>query len=170
MATKKLTYGEQLKHPLWQKMRLQVLEAAGWQCQACQSDDAMLHVHHKQYIKGRMAWDYAIDNFESLCEKCHKETHDTKSLLNDVLANIPTAMWPSAAALLAGWADDYMPDNLLLVAWDDMQAKYAGQWAWAVSNLNADQTLETLDCFSQLNPQGFLEVMRVAVRKDFDGA
>lgn len=107
----KLTYGEQLRRPEWQKVRLLVLERSGWKCEQCGNDEQMLHVHHKRYIKGRMAWDYEMDNFEALCESCHKENHQHRDRIETVLASIPGYMWEQAADVLTFWAWDYLPDG-----------------------------------------------------------
>lgn len=69
----KLSYAEQLKRPEWQKVRLEVLKKADWRCQCCCAEDKQLQVHHRIYIKGRMVWEYEFDNFQCLCEDCHKE-------------------------------------------------------------------------------------------------
>lgn len=114
----KMTYSDQLKRPEWQRKRLEVLEAAGWQCQSCDAADKTLHVHHKQYIKGRSAWDYEISNFEALCENCHAESHHAKDLINAVLAALPSSHWHGAACLLIGWAEDSIPPELFETAYD----------------------------------------------------
>lgn len=84
MATK-LTYSEQLKHPNWQRKRLETLEAHGWACRRCEAQDITLHVHHKQYIKGRMAWEYEDSDLDVLCESCHAVEHDHQDLLRRIL-------------------------------------------------------------------------------------
>lgn len=107
----KLTYGEQLRRPEWQKVRLRVLERASWKCEQCGDEEQMLHVHHKRYIKGRMAWDYELDNFEALCEPCHKDSHQHRERIEIVLASIPGFMWERAADVLTFWAWDYLPEG-----------------------------------------------------------
>jgi hypothetical protein len=107
----KLTYAEQLRRPEWQKMRLLVLERAGWKCEQCGEEEKMLHVHHKRYIKGRMAWDYELDNFEALCESCHEENHQHRERIETVLASIPGYMWEQAADVLTFWAWEYLPEG-----------------------------------------------------------
>jgi hypothetical protein len=74
MATK-LTYAEQLKHPNWQRKRLEMLEAAGWTCSKCGDKEKTLHVHHKQYVKGRKVWEYERHDLAVLCEDCHEAEH-----------------------------------------------------------------------------------------------
>jgi len=75
-----MTYAEQLKHPKWQKKRLEVMSEADFKCQKCKSGDNTLNVHHKKYIKGRKAWQYRIQDFECLCENCHKFTHELETV------------------------------------------------------------------------------------------
>lgn len=82
----KMTYGEQLKHPNWQRKRLKVLEAAGFSCSACRDKDSTLHVHHKRYIKGRLAWEYEDEELLALCESCHAEEHSASELIDEMLA------------------------------------------------------------------------------------
>jgi hypothetical protein len=82
----KMTYGEQLKHPFWQRRRLEVLQAADWQCSNCGAGSVTLHVHHKQYIKGRMAWDYSLEELAALCENCHQDEHAAAECLKRLLA------------------------------------------------------------------------------------
>jgi hypothetical protein len=114
----KMTYSEQLRHPNWQRVRLEVLNASDWQCGICGSKDKMLHVHHKQYIKGRMAWEYEISNFDALCDVCHSETHDTKALINEILASIPSDQWMAAASLLAGRFADKVSEDVHMRVYD----------------------------------------------------
>ncbi len=77
-------YSKLLLDPRWQKKRLEVLERDGFTCSCGNGleDKVPLHVHHKKYIYGRFPWDYPMDNFETLCEKCHKSEHkiETKKL------------------------------------------------------------------------------------------
>lgn len=71
----KMSYSDQLKHPNWQRKRLEVLESAGWCCQRCRAGEVTLHVHHRAYVKGRMAWEYEGSELEALCKDCHEGEH-----------------------------------------------------------------------------------------------
>jgi hypothetical protein len=62
--------------PRWQKFRLAVLNAADWQCERCGATDEKLNVHHFFYVAGRKPWQYAPETVESLCDECHKITHE----------------------------------------------------------------------------------------------
>jgi len=63
------------QHPLWQKKRLENLELANYECINCGDKDSQLHVHHKQYFKGRNPWEYENSQLEVLCDICHKDAH-----------------------------------------------------------------------------------------------
>jgi hypothetical protein len=82
-----MSYREQLLHPNWQRKRLETLESAGWACEACESTDETLHVHHRRYIKGRMVWEYEREDLQVLCGSCHQRHHDAEGHLQRVLLN-----------------------------------------------------------------------------------
>lgn len=88
MQMTKMSYREQLLHPNWQRKRLETLDAAGWACRKCECTDVTLHVHHKRYVKGRMAWEYERDELEVLCADCHAAEHDLKDLLERVINGV----------------------------------------------------------------------------------
>ena len=70
-----MTYSEQLKSPLWQRKRLEVMKALGFKCQSCGDPLKTLNVHHKKYKAGRKAWEYELTDFSVLCNDCHKIAH-----------------------------------------------------------------------------------------------
>lgn len=106
----KLTYWEQLLHPIWQRKRLETLEDAAWTCEICEATEVTLHVHHRRYIKGRMVWEYDRDALQVLCADCHAAEHAARATLDRVTqaaryigyggARKPELV---AAALLAGF-------------------------------------------------------------------
>lgn len=103
----KMTFAEQIKHPNWQKRRLQRLEAAGWECQDCYAKDAQLQVHHKRYLKGRLYWDYDDTDLIVLCRACHEQAHGVKALLDQAIASstwLGTEGAKVALGLFAGFA------------------------------------------------------------------
>jgi hypothetical protein len=103
MAT---SYSQKLRDPRWQKKRLEVLESANWQCEICSDDESTLHVHHKEYFKGKDVWDYDRNQLSCLCSSCHEMQHSA-DLLRDVCSRL-SLDGPSsrndAAYLLAGFA------------------------------------------------------------------
>ena len=96
----KLTYAQQLAHPLWQRRRLEILNSANWCCSSCSVADQQLHVHHRQYFKGRMAWEYANSELQVLCGPCHEQSHVIDTRIKQILARVPPY---EALALLAGY-------------------------------------------------------------------
>lgn len=81
----KKTYSELLKHPKWQKKRLEVMERSGFRCEICGSKEKTLHVHHAYYKKGNMPWEYPLGSLHCLCELCHSEVTE---LTNDIKDSI----------------------------------------------------------------------------------
>ena len=115
-----MTYSEQLKHPNWQKLRLEVLSDAEWRCERCMDADSTLHVHHKHYVKGRMAWEYSRQELAALCETCHDEEHEQQPIRRELLARLDTDgplgiddFMAHGAGAVAWWmADDHLKSVL----------------------------------------------------------
>ncbi len=70
------TYAEKLKHPLWQRKRLEILNRDGFKCRGCGNGEKTLHVHHLKYTRGRDPWDYPDASLVTLCEVCHETEHE----------------------------------------------------------------------------------------------
>lgn len=54
-------------------------------CCRCFSKDDQLHVHHKNYQRGKMPWDYPLNNFITLCHKCHDTVTQEIEFLREVM-------------------------------------------------------------------------------------
>jgi hypothetical protein len=160
-----LTYREQLRRPEWQKKRLEVLEAHGWACASCEAKDKMLHVHHRRYIKGRMAWDYPNENFDALCEDCHLEAHQSKAQIEAILAALPLSRVPLATSLLAGWAHEYIEageENESIPL--DPACHFAGGLADYLSACDEIYVAELCELISKWPPNR-LQVLILAIRQ-----
>lgn len=62
----------------WNKFRLEVIELDGGVCVRCGKgthEGVVLQVHHKEYINGRLPWDYPYESCETLCKGCHAAEH-----------------------------------------------------------------------------------------------
>jgi hypothetical protein len=94
---------DQYKHPMWQKKRLEALQAAGFECQCCQDGESQLHVHHRAYIKGRNVWEYEVGELEVLCESCHSTAHASKDVLNLLIARVPVDALEEIIGLIGGY-------------------------------------------------------------------
>lgn len=81
------SFFSQYKHPKWQEKRLEALQAAEFTCQHCFDKDSQLHVHHKRYVKGRLVWEYSIDELEVLCDSCHETAHEVKDRFQSLIAS-----------------------------------------------------------------------------------
>lgn len=77
-----MTYSEQLKSPMWQKKRLEIMQKYNFQCQMCFDKNMQQHVHHKYYLKNIKAWEYKDECYTLLCNKCHSATHKTIEQIN----------------------------------------------------------------------------------------
>lgn len=107
------TYFEKLKDPRWQKKRLEVLEAGNWTCVDCGDKDSTLHVHHRQYFKGREPWEYEVGQLEVLCEECHRTGHEAEGddplmLATSYVPALGRLSRYSVASLVAGYTGQPM--------------------------------------------------------------
>lgn len=98
----KMSYSEQLRHPNWQRRRLEIMEASGFECENCGDKETTLNVHHRLYVKGRMVWDYDDQELACLCEPCHRQEHEHREFLDQLLA-CGSGRLASAIGLLAGY-------------------------------------------------------------------
>lgn len=100
-------YLELLKDPRWQRKRLEKLQSANWRCENCFDGTKCLNVHHLEYKRGAMPWEYELRELQVLCEKCHKRTHEMQEeLLHFVKclgAPLTCAIYGYAAALNSGY-------------------------------------------------------------------
>ena len=72
-----MDYKEQLKHPKWQKKRLEIMQRDSFKCRICGSDDKQLNVHHIIYCKEyEFAWDYDNNFLITICTECHENEHN----------------------------------------------------------------------------------------------
>lgn len=70
------TYSEKLKHPLWQRKRLEILDRDNFKCRGCGSETNTLNVHHLKYIRGNNPWEYPNSFLITLCDICHEIEHE----------------------------------------------------------------------------------------------
>lgn len=58
----------------WKNLRLRVLKRDKFQCTKCNSTK-ILQCHHLYYSKDKLAWQYPLSAFKTLCKKCHTTLH-----------------------------------------------------------------------------------------------
>ncbi len=89
MAYKQSDYSKKLLDPRWQKLRLEVMQANYFLCEECGDGESTLHIHHKEYFKGREPWEYDIKQLACICESCHKDHHSNDDFLKLVCSYAP---------------------------------------------------------------------------------
>jgi hypothetical protein len=67
-----MTYAEKLRHPRWQKMRLEVLERDKFTCQLCGDTETTLDVHHFCYHVSGDPWGVDDSCLTTYCRHCHE--------------------------------------------------------------------------------------------------
>lgn len=81
-----MTYSQQLADPRWQRRRLERLSVSNFSCDDCGSEVDQLHVHHRHYFKGRMAWEYDDNELQVLCKTCHAGHHKAETAVKEALS------------------------------------------------------------------------------------
>lgn len=68
-------YNRLLEDKRWKEFRLKVMSERGSRCECCGGTD-ILQIHHTFYIRGKMPWEYDINDMRVLCKKCHQRIHN----------------------------------------------------------------------------------------------
>jgi hypothetical protein len=84
-----VSYSDDLKHPLWQRKRLEVLQSHEFKCEWCEDKEATLHIHHSYYQRGLKPWEYPIESLHPLCKTCHTGAEAGKCVLDAVVGSLP---------------------------------------------------------------------------------
>jgi len=66
-----MEYIELLKHPFWQKKRLEIFQRDNFKCTKCGDTLSTLQIHHLYYKYGLNPWEYPDEALITLCELCH---------------------------------------------------------------------------------------------------
>lgn len=69
-------YGQKLRDPRWQKMRLTILQRDDFTCRFCGDKETELHVHHEEYSGD--PWEADESKMKTVCKVCHKVIEDFK--------------------------------------------------------------------------------------------
>lgn len=75
-----MQYADLLKHPRWQRKRLEIFNRDEWKCTKCSDTETNLQVHHLYYRSDTDPWDYPNDVFLTLCDTCHRKVEFIKWL------------------------------------------------------------------------------------------
>jgi hypothetical protein len=108
------SYWEKLQDPRWQRRRLEALEKAEFACELCYDNESPLHVHHKEYFKGREPWEYELEQLAVLCEGCHSNTHGSDDRLRLICSRLdidgPRSR-DEMASLISGYSGNDLDAN-----------------------------------------------------------
>lgn len=104
-----LTYAQKLRHPKWQKRRLEILSRDGWRCVFCHDPDINLNVDHKRYAKGREPWEYPDEDLQTLCEVCHERITGMRKRVADLIGEFNIYDLPVVVATIERMIGDAAP-------------------------------------------------------------
>ena len=68
-----MEYSEKLKHPKWQKKRLEILQRDNFTCVLCGDTETELQVNHLKYTGE--PYEAPNEDLETLCKHCHALKH-----------------------------------------------------------------------------------------------
>ena len=71
-------YLELLRHPYWQKKRLEIFNRDNFTCIKCGDTQTNLQLHHLYYKLELLPWEYPDDCFQTLCDLCHMKAEFIK--------------------------------------------------------------------------------------------
>lgn len=74
MPNDKKKYSEKLRHPKWQRKRLEIFNRDDFACLNCDDTETELAVHHKEYSNDD-PWKESSENLMTLCKNCHTRAH-----------------------------------------------------------------------------------------------
>lgn len=83
-----MTYREKLRHPRWQRKRLEIFSRDDWRCTLCGNTELELHIHHLRYDKGKDPWDYNSADLTTDCAQCHHGIHYPEKFIHDEIPGI----------------------------------------------------------------------------------
>lgn len=144
------SYAEKLKHPMWQRKRLEIMERAGFKCADCGGKEKTLHIHHKLYEKNREPWEYDNETMECLCEDCHLITTNIKKDLNKYTGKLLTEDLPQLLGYVKGLESRYYPGIRLIVNSYEEAVGVSDFWHPAtpesiIDALDADRSISAQD-------------------------
>jgi hypothetical protein len=85
------SYADLLRHPRWQRRRLEIMQRDDFACRECGATEKTLNVHHTVYIKGRKPWEYEDSQLRTLCQDCHHHVTEYKGWVDEILGSMPLA-------------------------------------------------------------------------------
>ena len=81
-----MTYKDQIKHPKWQRKRLEIMKRDKFQCTICHCKEKQLQIHHLYYLPNTMIWDYDNECYRTVCNIHHEQLTNDLSKLSGLIA------------------------------------------------------------------------------------
>lgn len=75
---KQRQYAILLQRKEWKDFRKLVFKERGRKCEKC-GKESNLQIHHTQYRKGWLPWEYPMSMIKVLCRGCHASVHHIKT-------------------------------------------------------------------------------------------
>jgi hypothetical protein len=88
-----MSYSDLLKHPFWQRKRIEILQRDNFTCTNCSDQLSTLHIHHLYYTFG-FPWEYPNDALVTVCHLCHLKYEFIKEL-NKIILRLKNDFTPS---------------------------------------------------------------------------
>jgi len=141
---RRMAYGEKLKDPRWQKLRLQVFERDGWACRWCYAKKQTLAVHHLWYETEAEPWEATPESLLTVCESCHQTEYDSRAKYEALLLEAIRRKGFSIVGLMS--FKDGM-DSLLLTGLADYHAVVIGLRMKDIL-LTEEETARVINCIT----------------------
>lgn len=84
-----MTYAEKLKHPQWQRKRLEIMQRDNFACLHCGGTETEFHIHHLEYHKD--PWSVPSESLITLCKPCHDLVEEIKKRVSMLMRDIEAA-------------------------------------------------------------------------------
>lgn len=140
-------YFELLKHPEWQRKRLEVLEAANFECSDCGGKEKTLHVHHTYYERGLKPWEYPSESLHCLCEDCHTCAQAGMTELHRQIGRLNLSDHGRLLGYARGLEALEYPDPFFFIDSYEMAQGIGDAWA----GISADDVMRLLNLDYQIN-------------------
>ena len=141
---RRMAYGEKLKDPRWQKLRLQVFERDEWACRWCYAKKQTLAVHHLWYETEAEPWEATPESLLTVCESCHQTEYDSRAKYEALLLEAIRRKGFSFVGLMHFKAG---VDSLLLTGLADYQATAIGLRMKDIL-LTEEETARVINCIT----------------------
>lgn len=137
---------DELKDLCWEKIRLKVLERDERTCQVCFHTESQLKVHLKYLLHGQDPWDYPLEAFSTLCEKCYTEEGENRPVAEHAL------MWALQEKGFYAADVQYLADGVRKMVLLHSHEIVANAYKWALETPEIQRWL--LDHYLEAMQQG----------------